>query len=76
MRPLSCKQIAAALGVQEAKASQAMTPALAKVAACMLLYPAETWAEINEAMRVLVRQRENDSGCPGACSVNPTRRPF
>ena len=56
MRPLSCKQISLALGVAETKASQAMRPALAKVAACLMLFPDETMAELSVAALTLKRQ--------------------
>lgn len=60
MTRLTCKEVAYALDVQPTKATQAMMPALAKVAACMLLYPDKTLAELANYSEQLRAQWERE----------------
>lgn len=57
---LTSKQIAAALDVLPAKASQAANPALSKVARLLLRFPRETLASLNAAMQALDRPPADD----------------
>jgi len=52
----SCKELAEVLGCEPTKATQAVGPALAKIALLMLVNPRKTWAAIDEAMSLITHQ--------------------
>lgn len=63
IRRLDYKKIAVTLDVHERKASQAVNPAIDKVARLLIDFPAETMGNLAMAMAMVIAEREA-SGAP------------